>query len=425
MTEAFLHYIWQLQYFGKNDLQTTLGESLQIFHPGNRNTDAGPDFSQARIKIGELEWHGSIEIHINASGWIDHQHRYDAAYEKVILHVVWHNDKPIIRNDGTYMPTLELKDRVEPVLWNRYRTLYTSAELIPCASGWSSVPEIHKLSMLDRALAQRLDAKAAHVKQLLSGSNNNWEQTCYQLLCRNFGFKINAEPMFRLAQIVPYTALLKHLDKPVQVEALLYGAGGFLEGNYTDEYPVLLKREYNVLRKKYQLDDRQLNIAQWKFLRLRPANFPTVRIAQLAAVLYTAKNLFSVMLETNSYQEFTNVLKADQSTYWHTHYQFGKLSKTAIPSLGQSSIENIIINTIVPLLTAYGQLHDEQHYIDRAIAWLQQGKAENNKIIRHWKMLNYSVKTAFDSQALLELYKNFCMKRRCLECTVGTHLIKK
>jgi hypothetical protein len=424
VTESFLHYIWQLQYFDKHTLQTSAGESLQILNPGNHNTDAGPDFSQARIKIGELEWRGSIEIHINASGWIDHQHHTDEAYEKVILHVVWQNDKRIIRSDRTLMPTLELKDRVESSLYEKFKTLYTSVAEIPCSSQWQSVPDIHKFAMLDRVLAHRLDAKALRVKQLLSENNNNWQETLYQLLCKNFGFHINAEPMFRLAQLVPYTMLLKHLDKPLQVEALLYGAAGFLEADFGEEYPVLLKREYTILRNKYQLEGRQMNVSQWRFLRLRPANFPTVRIAQFAALICATKNLFSLLLEVHSYKEFVAVLQADQSAYWHSHYQFGKLSKTRIPSLGQSSIENMILNTFVPLLTAYGRLHDEQSYIDRAIVWLQQGKAENNNIIRQWKMLDYSVKTAFDSQALLELYKNFCMKRRCLACTVGAYLIR-
>lgn len=424
MTESFLHYIWQLQYFDKQNLQTSTSEPVQIFNPGNRNTDAGPDFSNARIKIGILEWRGSIEIHIKASGWIDHQHGSDGAYEKVVLHVVWENDKPIIRTDGTNMPTLELKNRVEPVVWERFKKLYTSIESIPCASNWQAVPDIHKLSMLDRTLIERLDNKAVLVNKLSIKNGNNWEQTCYQLLCKNFGFKINAEPMLRLAEIVPHNMLLKHVDKPVQVEALLYGAGGFLEEAETDEYITLLKREYTILRKKYSLENRQMNRAQWKFLRLRPANFPTVRIAQLTTLLCATKNLFSVMLEANSYKEFLGVLAADQSTYWHTHYQFGKLSKTTIPSLGQSSIENIMINTVAPLLTAYGRLRDEQAYIDRAIEWLHCTKAENNTITRQWQALNYSVKTASDSQALIELYTNFCMKRRCLECTIGAHLIK-
>jgi hypothetical protein len=424
LTESFLHYVWQLQYFRKDDLKTSSAELVRVFHPGNRNSDAGPDFSNARIKIGALEWRGSVEIHIKASGWNDHKHSSDEAYEKVILHVVWENDKPIKRTDGSLMPTLELKNRIDLSLWERYKNLYTSADIIPCASHWQAVPVMNKLSMLDSALMLRLQAKAWGVQGLLTENNNDWEQTCYQLLCKNFGFKVNAEPLLRLSQIIPYNTLLKHADKPVQVEAFLFGAGGFLEKAGEDDYTLLLKREYDLLRKKYLLDSRQMNLSQWKFLRLRPANFPTVRIAQLAALLTKQKNLFSKILEADSYRQVYKLLDVEHAGYWHNHYQFGKPSKFNVPSLGEASIQNIIINTVVPLLVAYGKIHDAQPYVDLATGLLQHIPAEDNKITRQWVSINYRVKSAFDSQALIELYNGFCMKRRCLECGVGSWLIK-
>lgn len=423
MTESFLHYVWQFQYFRKDELKTSSGESVQVLHTGNRNSDAGPDFSNARIRIGELEWRGSIEIHSKASNWNDHKHNSDEAYEKVILHVVWENDKLIKRSNGSDIPTLELKDRADLAVWERYKNLYTSPDVIPCASHWQSVPALSKLSTLDSALMLRLQAKARAVTELLTKNNNDWEQTCYQLLCKNFGFKVNAEPMLRLGQLLPYNTLLKHLDKSLQLEALLFGAGGFLENKVEDDYTVLLKREYDVLRRKYRLDGKQMNLSQWKFLRLRPANFPTIRIAQLVALL-TQQNLFSKILEATSYKLVHDLLKVNQSGYWLKHYQFGKPSKSKIPTLGEVSIQNIIINTIVPLLVAYGKIHDEQAYIDRATDFLQHIPAENNKITRQWISLKYPVKSAFDSQALIELYTHFCMKRRCLECGVGSWLIK-
>lgn len=424
MTESFLHYIWQLQYFRKADLKISSGESLQVLAPGSRNADAGPDFSGARIRIDNLEWRGSVEIHIRASGWNDHKHSADDAYEKVILHVVWENDKPIIRTDGTAMPTLELKDKIEPVLWERYKNLYVSTELIPCGTRWNAIPEIHKLSTLDSALMQRLETKVKTVMQLLTRNNNNWEQTCYQLLCRNFGFTINAEPMFRLSELVSYAFIQKHLDKRLQVEALLFGAGGFLDDASDDEYVLLLKREYDILRRKYSLDGRQMNLSQWKFLRLRPANFATIRIAQLAALLEGQRNLFSKIIETTNHKQILQLFETEQSAYWLSHYRFGVKSKTAVPPFGESSIQNVVINTVAPLLVAYGKIHDESSYLELATDLLQNLPAENNKIIRQWLSLNMNVKTAFDSQALIELYKNFCMKRRCLECGVGSWLIK-
>jgi len=389
-----------------------------------RNSDAGPDFEEAKIKIGELEWRGSVEIHIKASGWNDHHHSDDQAYEKVVLHVVWENDKPIMRTDGTSMPTLELKNRVEPAMWNRYKKLFTSAEIIPCATSWSKIPDIVKLSMLDKTVVQRLETKGEIVKTILAKSHNNWEETCFQLLCKNFGFKVNADPMLQLAQAMPYKILLKHLNKPNQIEALLFGQAGFLEKVREDEYVSILIREYNLLRKKYGLDGKQMKVVQWKFLRLRPGNFPTIRLAQLASLLSNQKNLFSKILESTTYKELVSLLNIEQSEYWKQHYQPGKKSKTTVPALGKSSIENIIINTIAPLLMAYGQLHDEEVYCSRAVDLLNHLPAENNKIVREWHPLGRKVTSAFDSQGLIELYNSYCMKRRCLECSIGSSIVK-
>lgn len=425
MTESFLHYIWQFQYFRKDNLKTSEGDLLQIFQPGIRNAHSGPDFSEAKIRIGTLEWRGSVEIHIQASGWNDHCHSTDEAYEKVILHVVWENNKPIQRTDGSVMPTLELKNRVDLSLWDRYKRLFASIESIPCTNSWNAVPDITKFSMLDKTLMQRLESKARIVRSLLTENNDDWEETLYQLLCKNFGFKVNAESMLQLAQSLPFKILLKHADKHTQVEALLLGQAGFLEKiRESDEYTSLLRREYDLLSRKYDLKNRQMTVVQWKFLRLRPANFPTVRLAQLASLLFVKKNLFSAIIESPGSNELILLLNTDQSEYWQHHYQPGKKSKGIVPSLGDASMQNIMINTIAPVLAAYGQLHDDSTFIDRAIDLLQHNPAENNKIVREWSVLGYNANTAFDSQALIELYNNFCMKRRCLECAIGTYLVK-
>lgn len=421
MTESFLHYIWQFQYFKKDELKTSAGEVLQIFQPGMRNSNAGPDFEEAKIKIGKLEWRGSIEIHIKASGWNDHHHSEDQAYEKVILHVVWENDKPIKRTDGTAMPTLELKNRVDPALWNRYKKLFTSVDSIPCANHWRQISDIVKLSMLEKTVVQRLELKAKGVMELLEKNNNDWEETCYQLVFKNFGFKVNAEPMLQLARALPYKILLKH---PTQLEALLLGQAGFLDKAKEDEYVVALKHEYALLGKKYGLAEKQLNAVQWKFLRLRPGNFPTIRLAQLAALFTAHKNLFSKILETKTHKSITHLLDVEQSAYWQQHYQVGKKSKVKIPGIGKASIENVVINTVAPLLTAYGMAHDDELFIDRAVELLQGIPAENNKIVREWAELGYKVKSAFDSQGFIELYNSFCLKRRCLECAIGSTIIK-
>jgi hypothetical protein len=424
LTESFLHYVWQFQYFDKKDLTTTKGEDILVSYPGMKNTHAGPDFSDAKILIGDLEWRGSVEIHIKASGWNDHHHGDDAAYENVVLHVVWENDKPIDRSDGSAMPTLELKNRVDLALWNKYKKLFTSADSIPCARSWYSVSDLVKLSMIDKAVTQRLETKANDVIAVLDKNQGDWDETCYQLLCRNFGFKVNNDPFFQLAQALPLKILLKHRNQPAQVEALLFGQAGFLEKDVKgDEYFRHLVREFNLLSKKHNLESKRLHKSQWRFLRLRPANFPTLRLSQLAALLQQKSNLFSTLLARVTYSELVEWLNVEQSAYWKTHYDFGKTS-AHVSSIGKSSIENIVINTVTPMLAAYSMTHDDQQFMDRAVDLLQHLPAEKNKITRHWVELGYDVKTASDSQGLIELYNSFCLKRRCLECNVGSSLIR-
>lgn len=424
MNESFLHYVWQFQYFNKQNLSTETGDAIQIIKTGSLNTNAGPDFMNARIRIGEMEWVGNVEIHINSSAWYEHKHDLDQAYENVVLHVVWKNDKPVKRNDQTLMPTLELKDRVDEKMLLNFRKLVNSPESIPCERNFARVSELIKLSMMERALVQRLQSKASIVLETWNRTINNWEETCYRLLAKNFGFKVNAEPFSQLAATLPYRILLKHSDKLVQIEALLFGQAGFLDKHYDDPYYKVLSREYSLLCNKYQLSDSKMNKAQWKFLRLRPANFPTVRLAQLASLLFHNKNLFSKILSATSFKAVYNLFTIRQSEYWTHHYQFSQHAKEGEAGLGDESIYNIIVNSVVPLLTAYGKFNDEQTFIDRSVEFLQQIPSEKNSITKKWNHLGMESKTSFDSQALIELYNNFCLKRRCLMCTIGSSLIK-
>lgn len=422
MTESFLHYIWQFQYFDKKGLATSGGEPIQVCHPGIKNSNAGPDFSEARIKIGALEWRGSVEIHIQASGWVSHHHEVDTAYERVILHVVWEEDKVIRRTDGTIMPTLVLKNRVDEALWRRYRKLVTSAETIPCTNSILKVTPVTRLSMFDRVLLQRLEKKARIVTELLEGNKGDWDETTYQLLARNFGFKVNAEPFQQLSTAVPYKIILKHANQPVQVEALLFGMGGFLEKVKEDSYTQVLKKEFILLSRKYDLTKKMLSKVQWRFLRLRPANFPTLRLAQFAAFLSKQPHVFSTFINAD-HKKLVEVLSIRQSEYWLRHYHFGKEVKS-VPAFGKSSVDNVLINTVVPLLVAYGKQQDDQQYIDRAVTILQHMPSEKNTITRQFSSIGLEVKSSFDSQALLELFSAFCEKRRCLECAIGVSLVK-
>jgi hypothetical protein len=424
MQESLLHYIWQFQYFNKKDLKTTSGETVTVFHPGFRNTHAGPDFSQARVKIGSLEWIGNVEIHIHASGWKDHRHDHDAAYDNVVLHVVWKEDASVKRKDESLLPTIELQGKVDEDLLLRYNNIFLNPETIPCAASIPAVNPLIKLSMVEKALMSRLEAKSSVIVKMLSDLGNDWEETCYQLLCKNFGFKVNTDPFLGLSKALPYKIIMKHGDKPLQVEALLFGQAGLLDDGFDDEYYKLLKREYALLSQKFSLHPRKLNKAQWRFLRLRPANFPTVRIAQLASILFSQQNIFSKFIESTTHQELVNLLSVRQSQYWLNHYVFGKRVEESIPSLGKASIDNIIVNTVVPLLVAWGKYKDDQTMVDKAVSILQSISGEKNLITRKWSELGLRSKHAFDSQALIELYNNFCLRRKCLDCNIGASLIR-
>ncbi len=423
MNESFLHYIWQFQYFQKIDLQTSQGEVINIVKQGIHNTDSGPDFSHAKIKIENIEWAGNVEIHVKSSEWYTHKHEQDAAYENVVLHVVWENDKPVYRKDQSLLPTLELKGRVDESLLASYKKLVNNPATIACEKKFSAVDSIVQLSMLDRALMQRLETKSILVTELLQANTGDWEETCYQWLARAFGFKVNSEPFFELAKAVPFKILLKQ-ENILEIEALLFGVAGMLVTKTKDEYITSLFDEYQFLKKKFKLEASELSHTQWKFLRLRPANFPTIRIAQFATILHHHKNIFSQLIEIKNIDEVSQLLSLSQSRYWQKHYRFGKPAKGVVPALGQSSIENIVINTVVPLLVAYGKTKDDQDYIDKAVNLLQQIPGERNTITKGWEEIGLNVKTAFDSQASIELFNNFCKKRQCLNCSIGVAILR-
>jgi hypothetical protein len=424
MNESFLHYIWELQYFDKKDLKTTEGEAIIVTTPGKRNTNAGPDFLTGKVRIDTMDWAGSVEIHTNASAWMSHGHDDDPAYDNVILHVVWQNDAPVLRADGTLIPTLELQHRVDLTLIQEYKRLVNNPASIPCENALSTVDDLVKLSMLDKTLMQRLESKADNVLELLHQSNQDWEDVAFQLTARNFGFKINNEPFFALTQSVSRKILLKHCDNLTQVEALLFGQAGFLDYSIKDEYLKLLQREYHVLATKYDLEKEKVKPSLWKFMRLRPANFPTLRIAQFSALICKNRNLFSKMMSAEHVSDIKFIFDVSTSDYWHRHYRFGRSTARSIAALGDDSVDNIIINTVAPLLVAYGKQRDDQQFTDRAVEFLQKIPAETNKIVKSWTALNINARSAFDSQALIELNNNFCLKRRCLSCTIGASLLR-
>lgn len=422
--EAVLHYIWKFRLFDHQDLRSTHGELIEIEQVGQHNHhDAGPDFSNARIRINNTLWAGQVEIHKLASDWQRHQHNIDNAYDTVVLHVVYEHDQPIYRLDGTLIPTLELKGRIAPEIIERSVNLLNSPEQVPCASQLNGVPEFTVNMWLERLVVERLESKTTLIRQELEHNKNHWESTFYLFLARNFGTPVNAEPFEQLARSLPLAALAKHKDKLLQVEAMLFGQAGFLEGDFEEEYPILLQREYKVLRQKFQLTP--INTAAWKFGKMRPAAFPTIRIALFAQLIYQSTHLFSKLLETEQISDFRQFFELKVSDYWLAHYRFGDTTeKRQQKSLGKSTFHNIAINTLVPFLFVYGKSIQDETYCERALRWLEQIEAEDNIVIKMWESIGIKAENAYQTQALLHLKKQYCDQKHCLDCAIGNKILR-
>lgn len=425
--ETFLHFIWKLQYFNKENLITTQGEEIQILYPGLLNSDSGPDFSNARVKIGNLEWIGNIEVHINSSDWKLHNHHHDAAYNNVVLHVVWNDDEPVRRDNDSLIPTVEIKGRVSERMILKYSALINGKENIPCKNHMDSVSELVKVSMIDKTVEERLNSKSQFVKELVHRNKGDWQESLYQLLARNFGFKLNADPLLRLAFSIPLKSLLWHRESLFQMEALLFGQSGLLVQNYKDEYPNHLKKEYEFLSKKFRLDTQIINQYEWKFLRIRPANFPTIRLAEFASFIYSNNQFFNTITDFNSVKEIIKLFKNSiASDYWHEHYLFDKqVKRKDHVGIGDSSIESIIINTIVPYLYCLGKEKDNDRYVELALRFLEETNSESNKIVRGMNEGGFITKSAYESQGCLELFNSYCSKKRCLDCKIGGDILKE
>lgn len=422
MDEQFLHYIWKYQKLDSTHPKLTEGQQLKVFYQGNHNHDSGPDFEEARIKIDNIEWAGQIEIHINSSDWIHHNHQHDPAYETVILHVVWNHDKEIYIQ-GEALPVLELKHQVNLLLIEKYQNHLKSTAEILCESQIVHLSPLIIRGMLDRVLIERLSEKSEQILSILGNSANDWEQITFRTIASNFGFSTNKESFTRLAELLPYKKLKKALQSIKSSEALIFGQSGFLVDS-DNAYQVELKTEFDFLSSKYQLD-APLSKAHWKYGKLRPANFPTVRLAQLSALLHHQPQLFNFLVKTDSISELKKKLLVKVGEYWQHHYDFGKQRNAPSLTMGKTSFENILINSVAPILAAYSKYSGSQMFMDRAIEILESIAAENNRITKKWDVLGINAKSAFDSQALIQLYKNYCLKRRCLHCNFGVAILNK
>ena len=424
MKESFVQFIWRYRRIEQSALSTTRGTDIQILQTGEFNTNAGPDFLHAKIQIGDTLWAGHVEIHIKASDWLRHQHQHDPAYQNVILHVVWEADEAIFRPDGQEIPCLELKPITTPQLFMKYKKLAYNKHKIPCQESLSKIADIKVQMWLERLLIERLDQKTQYWDRMLRTQQNHWEEVFYQALAQSLGLPVNKDPLEMLARRTPLLLLQKHRNNLVQIEALLFGQAGLLENvDFKEDYPRELQREYRFLKHKYNLEP--MPAVMWKFARMRPAHFPSIRIAQLALLVQQGHYLFSKILALQSIEEAYHMLEVKTSYYWKNHFRLDQISpRKSEKKLGHSTIQLMLINTIIPFIFLYGKKMDMVEYSERALQLLAQVPAEDNHLIRTWQERGIKAKSAGQSQGLIQLYKHYCQHKRCLDCAIGAAILK-
>ncbi len=423
MSEDFLHYIWKHKLFNLHNLRTEDEQEVMILQEGFHNHNSGPDFSNAKIQIGDLIWAGNVEIHINSSDWFAHNHQEDPLYQKTILHVVWVNNKPVSDHLGNIIPTIILKGRVSNSLISKFDHLILNRNKIMCSDSLHTVNDFEISNWLGRLLIERLERKVLELQEIYQVTKNNWEQTFFISFCKNFGFKTNAEPMLALSRNLNFIILLKNKDDLFKLESLLFGVAGLLDGDFKDEYFTQLKKEFTHQKSKYGLQCIPSDL--WKFGKIRPIGFPTLRLSQLAHLIHMQGNLFDSFVREFKIESNKDIPKVNVSSYWETHYTFDKESKFKKKPLGTKSIENLLINTVSPMLFFYGKEIGSIHHQELAIDLLEKLPAENNFILRNWSQNNIFAESASDSQSLIELTNRFCTLKKCLNCGIGKQILNK
>lgn len=422
--EKLMQYIWQHRLWQPPEMKTADGSRIRIIDPGKLNTGSGPDFFNAKIKIGDQMWAGDVELHVRASDWHRHNHHTDPAYNSVILHVVAKDDMPIKRYDGNIIP--QLKMDCSPDFRSRYDALVNLADRdLPCSQEISTMEPIHLHSWLDALAYERLYRKSDRIRGYLTHFAGDWESTCYVTLARALGFGVNSEPFERLALSLPLQFIGKHSDSQLSIEALLFGQAGFLDNQENpDTYTSLLKQEYAFLANKFSLT--QPRSLGWKMARMRPPNFPHRRIAFLASLLFGGFKLMSKILETTSVEDIPGLFTSEFVGYWASHYTFGAASETPAPSaLSRASISILAINVVIPLMHAYSTAIDNRELTVRAISLFQELKPESNSIVSLFTSRGVECPDAWTSQALIQLRREYCEVRKCLYCRIGHRMLSK
>ena len=418
-----MQYVWKHRLWRSEDMVTNTGKKVRVVDPGLPNTDAGPDFFNAKIEIDGHMWVGNVEMHYRATDWKRHHHDSDKAYDSVILHVVAKDDAPVRRTNGELIPQLVLE--VSPQFNADYASLVGATIEVPCATKIKQVPHLTIVEWVEGLAFERLHGKVERIHQLLDSFNGSWEDVCYVTLARNFGFGINNDAFERLARRTPLRLLGKHSDSVLQIEALLFGQAGMLDAQKPgmDSYYNQLCTEYAFLSNKFQLTPMEKE--SWKLFRIRPQNFPYRRIAMLAQFIEGGFRMMNRILEAEGEKEMRALFEVELSGYWTKHYTFGKPNERATATLSRSSIDIILINTVAPLLYAYGELTGNYEMTDKAIKLLEDLRAESNSIVSHFVAYGIDCPDALTSQALVQLKREYCDARKCIYCKIGHHLLSK
>lgn len=423
MQEDLLHFIWKYKKLQLKPLISSDGDSILIESPGVHNNLSGPDFFNAKIDLAGQLWAGNVEIHVKASDWYAHKHQYDAAYDNVILHVVWENDAAVLRKDGTEISTLELKNYVSVSLLHEYQQLFDNSlfSFINCEKSIAEIDQFVFNNWIERLFFERLERKSNFILELLEQSQGDWEQVLFTLLLKNFGLKINSEAFLSLAGALPFAIVRKLQSNALQLESVLFGMGHLLDDDLSDEYQQAMKKEYNYLAHKFQLSNA--GVFKPHFFKLRPSNFPTIRLSQLAALYHKNQSLFEKIVSATDVKSLYAIFNCEASTYWSTHYTFAKTSKSRLKKLTKKFIDLIIINSVLPLKFSY---HKQQGRAvdDDMLKIISEVTSENNTIISNFRKHKVRIDNAKETQGVLELYNEYCSKNRCLECAIGNSLLQ-
>lgn len=423
MQEDFLHYIWQHKKFDVNSIKTTNNEAVSILSVGQHNLNSGPDFFNGQLKIENQTWAGNVEIHIKSSDWYVHNHENDKAYDNVILHVVWEHDTDVFRKDNAVIPTLELKSFIDKKALTNYQALFSKSKTwINCENDFSSIDDFTIQNWLERLYFERLERKSEDINGLLKRSKNDWEAVLFKVLAKSFGSKVNGDTFLSLANSIDFSIVRKLQSKQTQLEALLFGQANLLGNDVEEAYIIELIKEYKFLNQKFKLSNN--GVSQIQFFRLRPSNFPTIRLSQLASLYHSQQNIFSKIIETNTLNDFYKLFSVSTSTFWETHYTFNKVSKQRKKGLTKSFIDLLLINTIIPLKFSYAKSQGKQ-IDDEIIKLISEIKSEKNSIIEKFNSLKKVSNSALQSQGLIQLKNEYCSKNKCLQCAIGSKLLNK